>query len=183
MCGAGEELRNRKPEPKSKPEPPVPNQRSETAALKQRFRPVKKVTAAALVAPSNDLRTLRHGNVIAKIAPNSMQIFALSQFPGYLPPAKTTANVSVHNAEGILVVCRQEFRITITTSVLPLEAVATVASDKVSSQCLVRKLVIWSYGRIRFLASQWADHRLGNWESCPYSHRFFGELRGRAVLH
>ncbi|KRX91306.1 hypothetical protein T4E_5743 [Trichinella pseudospiralis] len=35
--------------------------------------------------------SFRHANVIAKIAPNSMQIFALSQLPGNLPPANTTS--------------------------------------------------------------------------------------------
>ncbi|KRY04867.1 hypothetical protein T03_4096, partial [Trichinella britovi] len=80
--------------------------------------------------------------------------------------------MGVHNSEGISVICRQEIRITIATPIMPLDAVAIVDSDKVSSQRLVRKLAVWSYGRIRLLASQWANHRLGNWESCPYSHLF-----------
>ncbi|KRY52252.1 hypothetical protein T03_15701 [Trichinella britovi] len=108
--------------------------------------------------------SFRHANVIAKIATNSMQIFALSQLPGYLPPANTTANMGVHNSEGISVICRQEIRITIATPIMPLDAVAVVNSHEMTSQRLVRKLAVWSYGRIRLLASQWANHRLGNWE-------------------
>ncbi|KRZ55618.1 hypothetical protein T02_13582 [Trichinella nativa] len=125
--------------------------------------------------------SLRHANVIAKIATNSMQIFALSQLPGYLPPANTTANMGVHNSEGIPVICRQEIRITISAPIMPLDAVAIVNSHEMTSQCLVRELAVWSYGRIRLLASQWANHRLGNWESCPYSHLFLGSLENFEV--
>ncbi|KRY05396.1 hypothetical protein T12_14316 [Trichinella patagoniensis] len=77
--------------------------------------------------------SVRHRNVIANIALNSMQIFALSQFAGYRPPANTTANMGVHNSEGISVICRQEIRITIAAPIMPLDAVAIVDSDKVSA--------------------------------------------------
>ncbi|KRZ68439.1 hypothetical protein T10_9478 [Trichinella papuae] len=93
--------------------------------------------------------SFRHANVIAKIASNSMQIFALSQFPGYLPPANTISYMCVNHTKGIPVICRQEFRITFATPILPLNAVATVNSDKMSSQRLVCKLAVRSHGRIR----------------------------------
>ncbi|KRY07242.1 hypothetical protein T12_6812 [Trichinella patagoniensis] len=84
--------------------------------------------------------SVRHRNVIANIALNSMQIFALSHFPGNLSPANTTACMSVQNPEGISVACRQEFRIT--TPILPLLALVFVDSDKMSSRRWVRKLAV-----------------------------------------
>ncbi|XP_003373756.1 conserved hypothetical protein [Trichinella spiralis] len=137
--------------------------------LSGRTRILHNVLVGVPAAMQSD-GSFRHAYVIAKIATNSMQIFALSQLPGYLPPANTAANVGVHNSEGIPVICRQEIRITIATPVMPLDAVTIVDSHEMTSQRLVRKLTVWSHGRVRFLASQWADHRLGDWESCPYSH-------------
>ncbi|KRX33768.1 hypothetical protein T05_7517 [Trichinella murrelli] len=80
--------------------------------------------------------------------------------------------MSVQNPEGISVACRQEFRIT--TPILPLLALVFVNSDKMSSQR-------WSHGRKQFLASQGADHRLGNWENCLYSHLFLGSLENLEI--
>ncbi|KRX65742.1 hypothetical protein T09_341 [Trichinella sp. T9] len=87
--------------------------------------------------------------------------------------------MSVQNPEGISVACRHEFRIT--TPILPLLALVFVNSDKMSSQRWVRKLAVWSHGRKQFLASQGADHRLGNWENCLYSHLFLGSLENLEI--
>ncbi|KRZ48395.1 hypothetical protein T02_11910 [Trichinella nativa] len=109
--------------------------------------------------------SLQHASTLAKITPNSKQIFTLSQLSNYLPPANTTTNVCVHHTEEVPVICQQEFRTTFVTPVLPLNAVVTVDSDKMSSQRLGGKLVFRSHGRVRLLASQGIDHRLGNRES------------------
>ncbi|KRY07775.1 hypothetical protein T12_3365 [Trichinella patagoniensis] len=109
--------------------------------------------------------TLQHASILAKITPNSKQIFTLSQLSNYLPPPNTTTNVCVHHTEEVPVICQQEFRTTFVTPALPLNAVVTVDSDKMSSQRLVGKLAFRSHGRVRLLASQGIDHRLGNRES------------------
>ncbi|KRY52289.1 hypothetical protein T03_1649 [Trichinella britovi] len=110
--------------------------------------------------------SFRHANVIAKIATNSMQIFALSQLPGYLPPANTTANMGVHNSEGISVICRQEIRITIATPIMPLDAVAVVNSHEMTSQSLVGQITAWAIGKVARTVTcssvLWRTSRSGN---------------------
>ncbi|XP_003366680.1 hypothetical protein Tsp_13777, partial [Trichinella spiralis] len=103
--------------------------------LSGRTRILHNVLVGVPAAMQSD-GSFRHAYVIAKIATNSMQIFALSQLPGYLPPANTAANVGVHNSEGIPVICRQEIRITIATPVMPLDAVTIVDSHEMTSQRL-----------------------------------------------
>ncbi|KRY33601.1 hypothetical protein T01_13294 [Trichinella spiralis] len=77
----------------------------------------------------------------------------------------TQLRTCAHHTEGVPVIFQQEFRTTFVTPVLPLNAVVTVDFDKMSSQRLVGKLAFRSHGRVRLLASQGIDHRLGNRES------------------